>query len=310
MHRAVITGATGMIGSSLVRECLSRGIEVVTLCRTQSPRMVNLPVGDERLTIVDCGLDGYRYVDLRAVGAADAFFHLAWAGTGAAKRNDVALQMSNVEYAVEAAALAARLGCSVFVGVGSQAECGRVSGSIRQDTPCFPENGYGMGKLAASNFTRLLCQQHGIRHEWGRILSVYGPADVPNSMVMSVLSDALAGRTPECTKGEQVWDYLYCDDSARALLAIAERGIDGSVYPIGSGNKRYLAEYIEDICDACGTGVRPNLGARPYANGQVMHLTADISALSADTGWSPEVSFYTGIRRTIKWYETHSCNTE
>ena len=305
MERIVITGATGMIGSALVRTCLNRGHSVVALCRPDSGRRRNLPDTSDKFRIVDCGIDSYGTVDAGTIGEADCFFHLAWVGTDAARRNDLALQEENVRCALDAVELAHRLGCSAFVGVGSQAECGRVAGPIRQDTPCFPENGYGAGKLSAMHFTKLRCQQLGIRHEWGRILSVYGPADVPYSMVMSVISDSLKGNRPKCTKGEQMWDYLYCDDCAMALLAMAGGGKDGSVYPIGSGRVRPLSEYIIEICEACRPGLVPDLGARPYMPGQVMYLKADTTSLVADTGWQPTTPFSIGIRNTVKWCRRH-----
>ena len=290
-----------MIGSSLVRVSLAKGHDVVALCRANSPRVSNLP-RDGRLAIIDCDVSALDSLDIKPIGKADYLFHLAWTGTAAKTRNDAFAQERNIRYSLDAVSLAGRLGCTSFVGAGSQAEYGRTHCDLTPSTPTNPENGYGAAKLAAGQLTRIACAQLGIRHEWARILSVYGPRDVAHSLVMSVIGDACAGRPPACTAGEQLWDYLYCDDCAEALLAMAERGVDGAVYPIGSGSPRRLADYIRSICACCATGVHPRLGALPYPPGQVMQLCADITTLTRDTGFQPHVTFEEGVARTIAWY--------
>ena len=113
---------------------------------------------------------------------------------------------------------------------------------MRPDTPAFPENGYGMAKLCAGQMSRELCAKLGIRHIWARILSVYGPCDGAKTMVMSSIRQLLAGESPAFTKGEQQWDYLYAKDAGRALYLLGEKGRAGSIYCLGSGQKRPLRE--------------------------------------------------------------------
>ena len=103
------------------------------------------------------------------------------------------------------------------------------------------------------------------------------------------------------TAGEQIWDYLYSEDAARALLLAAETCTRSAVYCLGSGEARALRDYITDMRDAVDP-LRPvAFGARAYAPDQVMYLTADLTALTRDTGFIPQVSFHDGIRRTLAW---------
>lgn len=298
IRSAFVTGATGAVGSALVRELAENGIRVAVLCRPDSKRAANLP----RHPLVSvCKGDVTRLGDVHAEETFDAFFHLAWMGTTGAARNDMHLQNENVRCALDAADLAARLGCRVFVGAGSQAEYGRVEGKLTAGTPAFPENGYGIAKLCAGQMTRIACAQHGIAHVWARILSVYGPCDGPNSLVMSVIGALLRGERPRCTKGEQMWDYLYAADAARALLAMARSGADGAVYPLGGGAARPLKEYILAIRDAVDPALGADLGALAYPDKQVMYLCADLEQLTRDTGFAPQVPFERGIRETVAW---------
>ncbi len=308
MKRVVITGATGVVGMALINKCIELGIETVVLVNPESKRLARIP-DDPRVKVIKCGLGDFATADGESLRLsaddtgryADVMFHLAWAGTFGDCRNDKALQDRNAEYALDAVRLAARLGCSTFVGAGSQAEYGRVSGMLTADTPCDPENEYGRAKLRTSKATRDLCHELGMRHIWPRILSIYGPYDGEKTMVMSLIRTLLEGGRPALTKGEQMWDYLYADDVAEAFIALAERGRDGRVYPIGSGVARPLKEYIEIIRDEIDLSLPLGFGEVPYSDKQVMHLCADISQLTADTGFSPKVEFCEGARRTIEY---------
>ena len=211
------------------------------------------------------------------------------------------LQNKNVKYTLDAVNLAHRMGCRTFVGVGSQAEYGRVSGKLSSLTPTNPENGYGIAKLTASSMSRILCRELGMKHVWARILSVYGEYDGENSMVMSTINKILNGVIPDFTPAEQIWDYMYSEDAAAAILAIAERGVDGDVYCIGSGEAVMLKDYITKMRDAANPACEPGFGKRPYAQGQVMYLSADTEKLKADTGFEPKWSFEEGIAKTVAW---------
>lgn len=232
----------------------------------------------------------------------DAFFHFAWENTfGAAARNDMDSQIRNVRHTIEAVRVAKVLGCGVFLGAGSQAEYGRVEGKLSPETPAFPENGYGMAKLCAGQMSRVEAQSLGMRHVWARILSVYGPYDGAGTMVSSVLRTLLQGETPACTQGEQLWDFLYSTDAAQAFVAMAERGRDGAVYVLGSGQAQPLRAYLETMRDAVNPALTLGLGVVPYAPKQVMHLQADLAALTRDTGFAPRTAFADGIADTIVW---------
>lgn len=297
--KAVVSGATGAVGMALI-ECLAEaGVETTVLCRKDSPRAYRIKES-ALLKKADCSLDDLLNIQLEE--KHDVFFHLAWAGTTGEARNNTYLQNTNVKYTLDAVELAARIGCKTFVGAGSQAEYGRAVVKLNSATPTFPENGYGIAKLAAGQMSRLRCCQLGIKHVWARILSVYGPYDGEGSLVSTAIDKLNMGEIASFTAGEQMWDYIYSGDAAKALMAIAERGRDGGVYCIGSGNSRPLYKYIEAIRDAVSPTAPLRFGDISYSEDQVMYLCADISELTRDTGFVPLVSFEEGIRKTVKWY--------
>lgn len=295
---AVVTGPTGAIGTALCRVLAEGGCTVYAVCRPDSPRAAAL-AGRERVRVTACDLTHLEALPALIPEGADAFFHLAWAHTIGPGRNDMAAQIDNIRYTIDAVRAASELGCKVFVGAGSQAEYGRSSAPLRPDTPAFPENGYGMAKLCAGQMSRVEAHALGLDHVWPRVLSVYGPQDGPRTMISTVIRALLAGERPALTAGEQMWDYLYAFDAARAFYLMALHGADGAVYPLGSGRSRPLREYIEALRDAIDPALSLGFGEVPYGEGQVMYLAADIDPLRRDTGFEPATSFADGIRQTI-----------
>ena len=301
---AIVTGPTGAIGTALIRQLIATGASVFAVVRPGSPRSVQVPK-HQNVTVIECDLADYAQLPELIGVPCDAFFHLAWGGTFGPDRNDTPLQERNVAASLAAVEAAQALSCGVFVGVGSQAEFGHVQGVLHPDLPCHPDTGYGAAKLAASHLTRVACKQKGIRHEWCRVLSTFGPGDAPYTLVMSTLIKLRRGEHMPFTPGEQIWDYLYSDDVAGALLAVAEKGRDGSIYCLGSGKPRKLRDYITAMRDAVAPDYPLTFGELPYYEHQVMHLEADIANLTADTGFTPQTTFEDGIRHTLAWLDEH-----
>ena len=302
--RAVITGATGAIGMALISELISRNTEVLVLLRegsNEQDRLFDHPL----VRHVYCSLEHISELSLSGE-KYDQFYHLAWAGTVGEARNDTELQISNIKYTADAARLAARIGCSVFVGAGSQAEYGVTREKLSSHTPTFPQSAYGAAKLCAGQMSRIACREYGIRHVWARILSVYGPYQSENSILSYAINQLLDGKPTSFTECKQTWDFMYSGDAARALIALAERGRDGHIYCLGSGKARPLREYIEIVQDKIDKDAVLGFGELSYAEGQLMHLEADIAELTRDTGYVPSTSFEDGIEETIRFYRVQS----
>lgn len=307
MNSIIITGPTGAIGHALIEKCIEEHTEVYAVCRCNSTRKNTIPV-HPLVHVVECSLDDLSQLVDILPQRCDAFYHFAWAGTTGEGRNDMYLQNQNVKFSLDAVELCKAINCKTFIGAGSQAEYGRVEGVLTPYTPVFPENGYGMAKLCTGQMTRVRCQQYGIYHIWARILSIYGPYDGENTMIVSAIRKLLCHKHAEFTKGEQMWDYLYSGDAANAMYLLGYKGIDGKTYCIGSGNAIPLKQYIETLRDEIAylssrhpSEFKLGFGDIPYAANQIMYLCADISELKSDTGFIPKVSFTEGIRNTIAW---------
>lgn len=300
MKKVVITGATGMIACALIRKLIKNDIEILAICRTNSSKINNIPKS-KLVSIHECDISELLEITGSINNVYDVFFHFAWNGTYGDSRNDGYLQTNNIQYTLDAVTLAQRLGCNTFIGAGSQAEYGRTNSKLSSQTPVNPETGYGLAKYTAGKLSAIYAKQLGLKHIWTRILSIYGPCDNDFTMVMSSIHRMLKGEYSAFTKGEQQWDFLYCDDAANAFYLIAEKGKDGRVYPIGGGYTRLLADYIKIMRDSINPELKIGLGEVPYMQNQVMYLCADINQLTEDTTFVPQVTFEEGVRNTIEW---------
>ncbi len=298
IKRAIITGATGMIGSTLIEYLVEKGIEVLAICRPDTKRIDHVII-HPKVEICLASLGEYK--DISSDKTYDVCFHFAWFGTEASSRQNVYIQNRNIQYTLDAVEMAKRMGCHSFIGGGSQAEYGRSKEKLNAKTAIQPETAYGVAKYSAGQMSLLLARQLGMRHIWTRILSVYGPRDGKETMITSTINQLLEGEVPKFTKAEQQWDYLYCTDAAKALYLIAEGGKKEHTYCIGSGIALPLECYIEQIRKAVNEKSQVAIGAKPYSEQQVMYLCADLEELTKDTGFLPEVSFQEGIRKTVDY---------
>lgn len=298
INKVVITGPTGAVGVALINEFISKNVEIYAICRVNSKRINNIP--KHRLVhIIECNMNQYKSLVSVLPHDIDVFYHFAWDGTYGESRNNPLVQTKNIEYSMDSVFLAKELNCKVYVGAGSQSEYGH-SNEVKGPTDyCFPDNFYGAAKLSTSHMTRVYCSQLGIKHIWCRIFSLFGPYDGEYTMIMSSIKKMLNNEDCKFTAGDQIWDYIYSKDAAKAFRLVAEKGIDGSVYCIASGQTRPLKEYIKSMHKLVNINCKILLGAIPYYEHQAMNLTADISNLKSDTGFEPKYTFEEGIKDLV-----------
>lgn len=302
MKKVIVTGATGMIGASLIDQMVKEDILVTAIIRPNSAKKSNL-ITHKNVNVVECDIN--QLLNLKNVLSKDydTFYHFAWDGTYGESRDNAMLQEKNIHNTLEAVELAHDVGCNVFVGAGSQAEFGNVQGELSDAVPKNPITGYGIAKYAAGKLSAVKCEQFGMRQSWGRIVSTYGPRDNSYTMIMSSIIGMLKGERLSFTKGDQIWDYLYGEECSRAFLLIGKYGKHNKAYTIGSGKSRLLRDYIVAMRDIINPDLELGIGERDYYPNQVMKLTANIDELTEDTGFVPEISFEDGIRKTVEWYK-------
>lgn len=291
-----ITGATSMLGVATTKQFIEKDISVLAFVRKNSANISRLP-SSPLVKVVECDLSEMADFDASEY-SAEVFIHFGWAFTDKAGRNDVSKQFKNVQYTIDAVHLAKRLGCKKFIGAGSQAEYGTPNVTLTEATPVNPLVPYGISKYAAGKLSAIECKKEGLEFNWVRILSVYGEHDSPATLISQLVYNAKNNIPMGLSGCEQIWDYLYEEDAGAAFAAIAEKGVDGKIYLLGSGVGRQLKEYVKELVSAMNPSYKPEFGKFPYSPTQPMYLVADISELTKDTGWKPSSSFIDWISRS------------
>jgi len=301
MKNIIMTGATGILGTAIITECIQNNIRVTAVARPSSSRLDRIPKSG-KVNVIKCGLDELNKLPELLPGKHEVFYHLGWADIDKSVRNDAEKQERNIKYTINAVEAANRLGCKVFIGAGSQAEYGRYDTAIKEEFETKPGTVYGKAKLEAGKSAAGLCAKYKIKFVWPRIFSIYGLNDGLNTFIMYCISKLLKKEKPSLTACTQIWDYLYCSDAAKALILLAEKGMDGQVYNVASGIGLPLLEYVNIIRNAIDP--RAELGVGDLDQGRkLMNLYADITKIKKHTGFKPMVSFKHGIKETIKWYK-------
>lgn len=307
MRKVVITGATGAIGHALINCLIKQEIEVLVIMHKGSNRLDTI-LDSPYVKRLFCELNELNTVDVTEYAKDyDVFYHFAW--DGGKYRQDFERNIQNVEFTLQSIELAKKLGCKKYIGAGSQAEYGIQCAPLSEKTIPLPKTAFGAAKLLAGVVGKKKAEELHIDYIWVRILSIYGPYDGMQTLVSSLIKDLLMGQSKKLSKCEQMWDFLYSDDAARAMKLIGERGINGKVYTLGSGTARPLREYVDIIHAYVNKEVTLQIGAIPYAADQIMYLCADISELTKDTGFKPEVTFDSGIEKTVQWMKSTESDT-
>lgn len=302
MQRILITGAAGFVGAGLTRHLVSQGRSVAILLRPASE--------GRRLGSLLQGLHVIRG-DLRDLAAIQdrirsfspqGIVHLAWDGVKGADRNGP-MQADNVAASVALYRLAEEMECRSFVGLGSQAEYGPKPGLLDERAPTHPTTVYGAAKLATGLLLDRMAAASNGSFAWLRLFSSYGNDDDPSWLLPYLARTLIAGQRPAVTAAEQKWDYIHVDDVVRAIVAALDGSIRG-IFNLGSGVARPLRELICLMRDLIDPGLEIGFGELSYRSDQVMHLQADISALRAVTGWTPQVRLEDGLRDLVAWHRS------
>lgn len=304
MKKAIVTGATGFIGKFLVKELLNQHIEVIAVVRQNSKnikKIDSLPV-----RVIECNIADYNQIpDLIVDRDIDALFHIAWQGVSDQDARNESIQMQNLTSTLNLIDAMHLMRIGTFVGCGSMHEAEALVEMAEDKTITNLGYMYKATKTAAHWIGKAKAGTYGIRFFWP-LINTYGEEERSARLVNTVIRKILRGESPDLTAGNQFYDFVHVSDVARALILIAEKGIDGTNYTIGSNDAKPLKEFLKivgDVANGLHDGEPVELGFGKITS-NVISLpitTFDVTKLYRDTGFKPLVSFEEGIARTAQW---------
>jgi dTDP-glucose 4,6-dehydratase len=186
-------------------------------------------------------------------------------------------------------------------------------GQFSEDSPYRPNSPYSASKAASDHLVRAWHHTYGLPVLISNCSNNFGPCHFPEKLIPLIILNALEGKPlPVYGKGENVRDWLYVEDHARALLVIAERGRVGQSYNVGADCERANIAVVRAICalmdelapDAIGPRERliTFVADRP---GHDLRYAMDARKLREELGWAPQETFESGLRKTVEWYLTN-----
>ena len=324
--RVMVTGGAGFIGSALVRHLvLDQGHEVLNVdALTYAGYLPSLRSVEDKPNYrflkanicdrpaIEQAIDGFRpdrimhlaaesHVDRSITGAAD-FIETNVIGTftllEAARGYWAALdqqEKDNFRF----------LHVSTDEVYGSLGE----EGLFTEDTPYDPSSPYSASKASSDHLATAWHRTYGLPVVVSNCSNNYGPYHFPEKLIPLTILNAVAGeRLPVYGKGENVRDWLYVEDHARALDLIAERGRTGETYNVGGRNERRNIDVVRRICavlDELAPANRPREELIEFVTDRPGHdarYAIDATKLEAELGWRARENFDTGIEKTVRWY--------
>ena len=300
-RNAIVMGGTGFIGSWLIRDLLRHHYSVTVLVRTvptleEQEKLWGGAEDKRNITI-------YRAEDISELKGSemewDVFYFLAWSGVEPEYKNDASLQISNITYALEAMVSAKELNCQKFIATGTVAEYVFCENIIDINEKPAPGDFYGAIKVSVHYMLDVLSRQISMDFIWAVLPSTFGPGRKGNNIITYTISTLLKGETPRYGDLEQLWDFLYVTEVAKALRLIGEKGIVGKIYGIGSGHYRKLKDYVKEIRDCINPELELDIGVLPEMSCRTFSSCVNIFDLINDTGFQIQVPFQEGIKRTV-----------
>ena len=190
-----------------------------------------------------------------------------------------------------------------------------------ETTPYAPSSPYSASKASSDHLVRAWQRTYGLPTLVTNCSNNYGPYHFPEKLIPLIILNALEGKPlPVYGKGDQIRDWLYVEDHARALVIVATRGEIAETYNIGGHNEKQNIEVVNTICDILEEKV-PSRGNKAFTTkypdyhsyrdliqyvkdrpGHDIRYAIDASKIAKELGWKPQETFETGLEKTVQWY--------
>jgi nucleoside-diphosphate-sugar epimerase len=305
--RALVIGATGLVGSALVRRLLDDGWEVTATVRaTTSAARVADALRDAHIVTLADALDGDAVVALLGECRPDVV--VTCISTNPTKNSDAARAYGGMNVTAVAVALDACVRSDVGRAVvfGSGFEYAPASHPLNEKDLIGPTTLYGATKAAGSMIAKYFRTVARLDVCVARPFSVYGPREHRNRFVPYVITAALSGRSIEMSSGAQRRDYLYVDDLAEGLARLA--GHQGSLpeaLNFAGTEEHTLLDIATMALEIVGSRAPLRAGVRPGNPGDRPIFLGDRQLAREMLGWRPAHDLRSGMTKTAAWYRDH-----
>ena len=309
--KTLITGGAGFIGSHLAEALCRRGADLIVLDNLSEGRLGNLAwrKSNDRLEFVQGDVNDEKLLDRILPGCIWVFHQAAMTSVPKSVAEPMASHTINVNGSLRLLAAARRAGVKRFFFASSSAVYGDVEISpSHEGLPPRPLSPYALQKYSAEKYCQLFHQLYGLETVSFRYFNVFGPRQSFNSHYSGVIArfctTMLRGERPTIFgDGRQSRDFTFVDNVVTANLLAAEapsQSVTGRVFNVGGGKSISILQLVEEINRLTGQTLEPRF--EPARPGDVLHSSADISALQRTLGFAEQVTWREGLEQTLDFY--------
>lgn len=301
MSKYLVTGASGFVGTALVKELAKNGENVIAVVRNENSDVAGIS-GLSGVKIVYCAMEQIQQLPVLIQDRdIDVCVHLAWDGSTGDARADYEKQLDNVKASVALVEMLHEMQVSRMVCAGTLAELDVQNYHGMDGARPNAVSNYGVAKLTAHYMTKAVAAKYGIEHIWCYLSNTFGEGNRTGNFVNFACKTMLEGRRASFTSAEQMYDFVYIKDTVRALYAVAQKGKAYVSYYLGSTKPRQLKKYIMAMRDAIDATIPVYLGEIPFQGNSLPAEAYDTTKLVEDTGYQPQYTFEDTIGQTIEW---------
>lgn len=295
MGKILVTGASGFLGHACLDVLKKSDFEIFAVYKSRKGSI------SSKVKWVEADLHEPKEVDklLKEI-KPEYLLHLAWDMEPGMKL-DSHIHFPWVDTSMALIQKFAETNGKRVVISGSCAEYKWGNYLYEEDTtPIQPRNSYGLSKNELHQQVADFCSQGDLSYAWGRVFFTFGPYENKKRLVSHIVHSILKGEKVRTTHGNQVYDYLYVEDVARAMVNLFEKDFSGAVN-ICSGEPLKLGDLIFKIADQMNGGHLVELGALKANGDTPQYVVGRNQRLKELTGWYPQTNIDSGIQKTIQF---------
>jgi len=301
----LITGATGFIGTNIVRQLIKQEQGVAVIVRD---KRLNWRLNDiaSKLDIYECDLLSNSLGDLVEKIRPDFIFHLATYGMLAKEDDSCKMIDINLKGTINLVNAAKKISLKLFINTGSCFEYGNKSNPMKETDFLEPLNDYSVIKSAVT----LYCQKEAIRSGIPiinfRLFTPYGYFEDNHRLIPSVVRSAIVNEPIKVSVPESVRDFVFIEDVVNAYIQAVKMSLpNGSIFNIGSGRQYNVGQIIKIILRLSKSNSKVLWGAVRKQDRYIEPTTlrADLSKTRKMLQWSPRDTIWEGLGKTIEWFK-------
>lgn len=300
----LITGATGFIGSCLVRHLIAQKKQVSIIVRDKK---LNWRLNDiaDKLSIYESSILDTKLQSIVNKIKPDYVFHLAAYGALPQESDMYSMIDVNVKGTLNLINAVRQNRCKLFVNTGSSAEYGIKSLPMKESDIIEPINDYGVSKAAST----LLCQKEAIRNNLPiitlRLFSPYGYFEEKTRLIPWIILNVLRNDSITLSSPNNVRDFIHIEDVVNAYIKAAQTACNpGEIFNIGSGTQHSVSDIVRVVLQLTKSNVKPLWGKVEAHSRQIepAKWQADILKTKKILNWEPKNTLETGLKKTIDWF--------